>query len=154
MAAVGRERHSAESEQELETKVRPSPGQAHGHRPRGHLRFFGERGEISAVGLVTQQELNVAWIEPLQGLHKSIGLLAVENPLFRSLRRGHVDEAMDVALADSSAAGVRREQVPSRHNGVRLLLIRRELVMDAGQANERVLREVLDQMLVAGTGGQ
>ena len=153
-AAIGRERHSAEGEQELETQVRPSPGHAHGHRPRCHVRFFGERGELGAVGLVAQQELNVAWIEPLQRRHESIGLFTVENPLFRSCRRGHVDEAVDVALADRSAAGVRREQVASRHDGVRLLFVRRQLVIDAGQAYERVLREVLDQVSVAGTGGQ
>ncbi len=122
-ATVGRELHSAEGEQELEAQVRPSPGQAHGHRPACHVRFSREGGDLGTVGLVAQQELTVAWTEPRQSLHEGFGLLAVENPLLRSFRRGDVDEAVVVALADGSVAGVRREQVASSHDGIRLLLI-------------------------------
>ena len=59
-----------------------------------------------------------------------------------------------MAPADGLVAGVRDEQIAGRHDRVRLLPVGRQHVIDARDPHQRLLREVLDQVVVAGARGK
>ena len=143
-----------EGEEELESKVRPSTGEAHGDRAAADVALAGECGEIGPCDLVAEQELALGRVELGQGRCERLGLLLVDGQLCRIVGTVTVEQPMEVTTAHGLAAEVRCQQVAGDDHGVGTLGIGRERSLGVGEPGQGLLREVVDEMTIAGACGQ
>ena len=149
-----RQGEATEDEQELEAQVGAGAGQAHGDRTAADVGLVGERRQVGAGDLVAQEEVPIAGIEAGQGGRQRRGLLVSIVRCSGSVGAVVLDEAVLVAALHGLAAEVRGEEVAGGDHGVGALLVGRELTVGAGEAQQRLLREVVDQVRIAGAGGE
>ena len=74
--------------------------------------------------------------------------------MLRSFETAVLDQPVDVTAADGQVTGVRRQEVAGGRDRVRPLRAGIQALFRAGQPDQGLLGQVLDQVVVSGSGGE
>jgi hypothetical protein len=149
-ALAGGQPHTAEHEQVLEAQIRPGTSEPHGDRAAADTGLVGQGAEIGAADLVANQQVAFAGIDTSHRRSERNALLVVERaPLGIDVVVAVIGQSVGVAVVHGPPAEVRGEEIASGHHRVRPLLVERQRMRTLRHAQQRLLRDVVDEVRIA-----